>query len=115
MPVKQKRNGKISKADIALSKIRKLYVIEDKLKSMTSDHRYQQRQQLSLPILKELKDWLEKNISKLPKDSLTYTAIYYTLNQWETLTGYFDNGHLRISNILADNAIRPLAAPELVV
>jgi transposase len=35
--------------------------------------------------------------------------MYYTLNQWETLTGYCDNGHLRISNILAENAIRPLA------
>jgi transposase len=27
----------------------------------------------------------------------------------DTLTGYCDNGHLRISNILAENAIRPLA------
>jgi transposase len=109
MPVKQKHNGKISKADIALSKISKLYAIEGNLKSMTPEHRYQQRQQLSLPILEDLKGWLEKNISKLPKDSLTYTAMYYTLNQWETLTGYCDNGHLRISNILAENAIRPLA------
>jgi transposase len=109
MPVKKKRNGKISKADIALSKIRKLYAIEGNIKPMTQDQRYQQRQQLSLPVLKDLKDWLEKNISKLPKDSLTYTAMYYTLNQWDTLTGYCDNGNLRISNILAENAIRPLA------
>jgi hypothetical protein len=35
--------------------------------------------------------------------------MYYTLNQWETLIRYCDNGELRISNILAENAIRPLA------
>ena len=35
--------------------------------------------------------------------------MYYTLNQWETLIRYCENGDLRISNILAENAIRPLA------
>jgi transposase len=107
MPVKQKQNGKVSKADVALSKIRKLYKIEDDIKSMSPEQRYQKRQLLSVPVLKDLKAWLEKNIGKLAKGSLTYTAIYYTLNQWDTLTGYCDNGHLSISNILSENAIRP--------
>lgn len=109
MSTKQKRSGKVSKADVALSKIRKLYAIEDNIKSLSPKERYEQRQQQSLPILKDLNSWLEKNISKLPKDSLTYTAMYYTLNQWETLTRYCENGHLRISNVLAENAIRPMA------
>ncbi|MFV9616477.1 MAG: IS66 family transposase [Gammaproteobacteria bacterium] len=109
MSTKQKRCTKVSKADVALSKIRKLYAIEDNIKSLSPKERYEQRQQQSLPILKELHSWLEKNISKLPKDSLTYTAMYYTLNQWETLIGYCENGHVRISNALAENAIRPMA------
>ncbi len=109
MSTKPKRSGKVSKADVALSKIRKLYAIEDKIKSKSPEERYAQRQQLSLPILRDLNSWLEKNISKLPKDSLTYTAMYYTLNQWETLIRYCENGELRISNVLAENAIRPLA------
>ncbi len=109
MSTKQKRSTKVSKADVALSKIRKLYAIEDNIKSLSPKERYEQRQQQSLPILKDLNSWLEKNISKLPKDSLTYTAMYYTLNQWETLIRYCENGHLRISNVLAENAIRPLA------
>jgi transposase len=109
MSAKQKQCKKVSKADVALSKIRKLYKIEGDIKSLSPDDRYAQRQQLSLPILKDLKVWLEKNISKLPKDSLTYTAMYYTLNQWDTLIRYCDDGHLMISNILAENAIRPMA------
>jgi len=109
MSTKQNRSTKVSKADVALSKIRKLYAIEDNIKSLSPKERYEQRQQQSLPILKDLNSWLEKNISKLPKDSLTYTAMYYTLNQWETLIRYCENGHLRISNVLAENAIRPMA------
>ncbi len=33
----------------------------------------------------------------------------YLHNQWEKLTVYCSNGELRISNILAENDIRPLA------
>ena len=33
----------------------------------------------------------------------------YLHNQWEKLTVYCSNGELRISNILAENAIRPFA------
>jgi len=68
-----------------------------------------QRQQLSKPLLKAFKDWLNTNISKVPKDSLTYKAIYFTLNQWDRLTPYCENGKLNISNALAENAIRPFA------
>lgn len=109
MPAKEKRSNKVSKADVALSKIRKLYVIEKEIKKLTSEERREQRQQQSVPVLNNLKLWLENNISKLPKDSLTYTAILYTLNQWDRLIGYCEDGHLHISNILTENAIRPMA------
>jgi hypothetical protein len=94
---------------VPLSKIRKLYAIEQKIEKLTTEQRLEQRQLLSVPILKDLKAWLGKNIIKLPKDSLTYKAMHYTLNQWKNLTAYCDNGHTRISNILAENAIRPPA------
>jgi transposase len=105
----KKKGGQVSKADVAMSKIRKLYVIEDRIKGLPEAEKKEQRQQLSKPLLDELKDWLNKNINKVPKDSLTYKAIYYTLNQWELLTPYCGNGKLNISNALAENAIRPFA------
>ncbi len=108
-PKTKQNSGKVSKADVALSKIKKLYAIEIQLTSLTPTQRKEQRQQQSVPLLNELKEWLEKNISKVPGDSLTYTAINYTLNQWEKLIAYCDDGELRISNILAENAIRPFA------
>lgn len=55
----------------------------------------------------KLKIFLENNANKVPADSLTGLAITYMRNQWEKLVVYCTNGELRISNILAENAIRP--------
>jgi hypothetical protein len=60
-------------------------------------------------VLDDLKTWLQTNSTRVPKDSLTAKAIQYTLNQWELLIGYCDDGRLHISNALAENAIRPFA------
>jgi hypothetical protein len=37
---------------------------------------------LNLPVLDEIKRWLETNRRRLVKDSLTWKAIHSTLNQW---------------------------------
>lgn len=65
------------------------------------------RQEHSVPKLIALKDWLEQRQPKVDRDSKTGKAIGYTLNQFEKLTRYCEHGALRISNILAENAIRP--------
>ncbi len=109
-PVKQKRRkGQPTKADVALGKIRKLYRIESELKDSSDEQRYAARQKLALPILTDLKGWLEKNITKVQKGGHTHKAIQYMLNQWEYLVGYCNDGKLQISNALAENAIRPFA------
>jgi transposase len=104
----QKETGnKATKADEALTLINKLYAIERQIKPLSTDEKYQQRQQKSVPVLKELKVYLEENQHKTPKDSLTGKALTYLSNQWEKLNVYCANGELNISNILAENAIRP--------
>uniref|UniRef100_UPI003AF48CAF IS66 family transposase n=1 Tax=Thiolapillus sp. TaxID=2017437 RepID=UPI003AF48CAF len=100
---------KVSKADVAIGKIRKLYAIEKRIEALPPEEKTRQRQQLAQPVLNDLKAWLEKNRTRVPKDSLTYKAMQYTLNQWELLTGYLADGRLHISNALAENAIRPFA------
>lgn len=98
-----------AKADVALSHIRKLYAIETRIKELSVEERATVRQEQSLPILNTFKEWLDNNISKTPKDGLTYKAIQYALNQWQYLTGYCEDGQRHISNVLAENAIRPFA------
>jgi len=102
-------NGKPSKAMVALSKIDALYRIERELKELDDDERYAERQKRSVPALVSLQTWLEENAPKVVPDSLTRKAMNYTLNQWKHLERYTQHGKLRISNVLAENAIRPLA------
>lgn len=103
------KNAKVSKADVALSHINKLYAVERKIKALSVAERYRVRQAMSLPLLDAFKAWLEANTSKVMKGSLTRRAMDYTLNQWPTLIGYCERGDLHISNVLAENAIRPFA------
>jgi len=104
---KKGKTKKISKADRMLSHINQLYIIERQIKTLSIDEKYQQRQQRSVPVLNKIKTYLEDNQHKIPKDSLTGKAMTYLSNQWEKLTVYCSNGELNISNILAENAIRP--------
>lgn len=105
----KKQGQKVSKADVAIGRIRKLYAIEQRIQGLAPDQKTAQRQQLARPVLDDLRTWLQANASRVPKDSLTYKAIQYTLNQWDYLVGYLDDGRLQISNALAENAIRPFA------
>lgn len=104
-----KKNQKVSKADVALGKIRKLYAIENDIKPLSPDEKTQQRQVLSKPILEDLKQWLDKNITKVVPGSLIHKAMQYALNQWSKLIVYCDNGLINISNAAAEGAIRPFA------
>lgn len=108
-PAAKHKNTGPSKADQALSLINELYRIEREIDDLDADQKRHQRQLRSVPALNQLKDWLECHGPKLVKGGLTRNAIDYTLNQWPKLTRYCDDGHLRLSNILAENAIRPVA------
>ena len=103
------KKTKTSKADVALSYINKLYTIEREIKDLSDVERLCVRQELSLSHLKTFNSWLDDNLTKVMKGSLTRKAMEYTLNQWESLIGYCERGDLQISNVLAENAIRPFA------
>ncbi len=99
--------GTVAKYAVALGKINALYAIEREIAPLTPAEKTIQRQQRSQPALDDLKQWLDKNIGKVPKGSKTYEAMQYSLNQWPKLIRYCDDGRLNISNVLAENAIRP--------
>lgn len=103
------KSTKVTKADMALSYINKLYVIEKTIKHLSNEEKLAVRQEKSKPILKQLKKWLENNMPRVAKDSLTGKAMTYLHNQWDKLNVYCTDGQLRISNIMAENAIRPFA------
>lgn len=67
------------------------------------------RQQHSLPVLSGFKDWLTSNQPKVLPDSQLGDAIAYTLNQWDYLTRYVQDGRRPIDNNLLERDIRVFA------
>ena len=65
------------------------------------------RQTRSLPVLNELKQWLDTNIIVVPPRSTLGKAMQYLNKQWDKLTVFTTDGRLRIDNNLTENAIRP--------
>ena len=98
-----------SKASEALSRIGVLYRIEREINDLSADEKRHQRQLRSVPVLNELKTWLPFYQPKLAKGGKTREAVDYALNQWPKLIRFCDDGQLHLSNILAENTIRPYA------
>lgn len=108
LPKKTKSNA-VAKCTVARAKMDALYRIEREMNKLelTDDERKAYRDLHAKPKLDELHQWLITNSTKVAKDTLTYKAIKYSLNQWARLIAYCDHGQLHISNVLAENAIRP--------
>ena len=99
------------KAHEIIKKIKKLYKIEKyaRINKLSPEKRKTLRDKKSKPMLDKIKKWLEKNYVKTAPKSMLGKAMAYTLNNWQSLTKYLDNGILEIDNNLAENAIRPFA------
>ena len=102
-----KKSGKMRAADIALKHIKKLYAIEKEAKKMTAEERFQLRQEKAKPVLVNFGLWLRETYPKTPPKGELGKAIYYSLQQWQRLNVYLEDGRLRPDNNLAENAIRP--------
>lgn len=104
---KAQPKGKTGKANWALNHIQKLYRVETRIKDKTAAEKQAIRQKESMPLLKQYQTWLEKSLlNTLPK-SVLGKAIGYSLNQWDKLIRYIDDGHLSIDNNRAERAIKP--------
>ncbi len=104
-----KLHKKSGRAHVALSHIRKLYLIERQIKGKTPEERFWTRRRESLPVLREFKDWLGRQVGEVSTKSLFGEAVTYALNQWQALVEYVNHGLLEISNATAENALRPVA------
>ena len=91
----------------ALMQIQALYRIEREIKLRSSDEIKRARQARSVPLLNELKTWLDANIIVVPPRSTIGKAMNYLNKQWDKLTVYTTDGRLRIDNNLCENAVRP--------
>lgn len=99
--------GKTGRADIALNLINKLYRVERDLKASSDTERKIGRQEHSLPILAQLKSWIEKTQPQVTAQNALGKAIGYLASNGSKLERYVEEGYLPFDNNAAERAIRP--------
>jgi transposase len=97
---------------IGLSYIRKLYEIENKLRSQWEEGKktekfFLERKAACEPELAKFRLWLEKRNGQVLDSSLLGKATNYTLCQWDKLVAYLESPYLTPDNNACENAIRP--------
>ena len=96
-------------AEEGIKHIRKLYYLEDELRSknLTDEAFLIQRKERAVPILSDFKKWLMKREPDIPPTMLLGKAIAYTLKQWDKMVAYLESPYLTPDNNACENAIRP--------
>jgi len=94
----------------ALAWIKMLYQVEKEIKGLSSAQRYAVRQEKSVVILHDFKNWLDKiPLEQALPQSPIRQAVNYALNGWEALCRYTTDGDFSIDNNVAEQLMRPVA------
>lgn len=100
-----------SRSEHVLGEMQKLYMIEREIKQqqLSFEQIKEIRQQKSTPILSALGEWMNAQyLQTLPKSAIG-RALAYSIERWEKLSLYTENGMLNIDNNPVENSIRPVA------
>ncbi len=104
----KKGSGKpTGRAGKGLSFIQKLYRVEKQAAEATADQRRELRQSQAVPVLDELRAWLDETRPQVPPKSAVGKALHYLDSEWDKLVRYVEDGRLAIDNNAAERAIRP--------
>ena len=98
-------------ASYAMKEIQKLYAIERRCREskLSFEEIKAIRQAESVPILVTVVKWRKgEYVNTLPKTAIG-KALAYSIERWERLSLYTENGMLNIDNNPLENSIRPLA------
>jgi transposase len=103
-----RKTSEAGKANTALAFIQKLFRIKKLSENKSIDEKYQIREVQTVPLLDELRQWLDKTIHRPMNSEKLKNAVMYLHNQWPKLIRYTENGAWPIDNNAAENAIRPM-------
>lgn len=104
---KAQPKGKTGSADVAVKMIGKLYGVERDIGFADVSLRKFMRAERSVPILEDMRAWLDKQLPRVPPKSKLGEALAYLDKYWSKLVRYLERGDLPIDNNRAENAIRP--------
>jgi transposase len=105
------QSSDLMRSTVVLAYIRLLYDVEREARNMglTGEGRKALRQAKSVPILEDIKTYLEREQPAVLPKSPPGTAISYTLSNWDALVRYCSDGDLEIDNNGAERSLRGIA------
>jgi transposase len=103
------RGSDATRAHQALAYYTQLYEIERQAKGQSDEMRLRVRQELAVPVLTKMHEWLEKQQKEVLPKSKMAEAITYALNQWQALCRYTEKGFLTIDNNGAEREMKQIA------
>ena len=104
-----KATKKPQSAEEGMKYIRKLYYIENEMRTLHKDEAIFliERKRHAIPVLNDFKNWLLRRQEEVPPTLLLGKAIHYSLAQWNKMITYLESPYLTPDNNACENAIRP--------
>lgn len=101
----------LTKSEIAreaLDRIGALYDVEREIAGQSAEQRHILRQRHSAPKVEAFKEWLEKQLLRIPGKSDLAKACRYALSRWPSFCLFLQDGRVAIDNNPAERALRPI-------
>jgi transposase len=89
-----------------LDRIDVLYDIEKAIRGRSASERRAARQEYAVPLLNEMHTWMIESLSQIDVKSDLAEALNYSLNRWQQLCRYTQDGKLEMDNLIAERSIR---------
>ena len=102
-------NNKSQIAEQGLKFFTALYEIERDVVDLNPEQRREIRQTRAKPVADALHAWMVDQRRLVPEGSAIAKALDYSLNRWDALVRFLDDGHLPADNNWIENQIRPWA------
>ena len=98
------------RAEHFLKEVQKLCEIERAIKDhqITGEEKMKYRTEQALPILMELKTWLDDQVQKIAPKSTIGKAVFYTKQRWKGLMAYCQCDYTEFDNGPVERSIRPM-------
>jgi hypothetical protein len=105
------QSSDLMRSTVMLAYIRLLYDVEREAPAMglTGEARIALRQAKSIPILEDIKTYIEREQPAVLPKSPEGMAMSYTLSNWDALVRYCSDGDLEIDNNGAERSLRGIA------
>lgn len=96
-----------SKVNEALKYLSAIFNLEEEFQELSCDERYIKRLEKTKPILENFHEWLLTEKERTLPKSLLGKAITYSLNQWDQLVNFLNDGRLSCHNNRCEQRIKP--------